>query len=346
MLCGSILSEERKSEQKPISGWSSNFQKMLLLQPYLCYNTHTNHEIMSVSERRQEEHAQSERKKTICNRKGWNNMRIYEIVTCFFIYAILGWCTEVIYAAFKERKFVNRGFLNGPICPIYGFGVLAVTLILRDYQDDLLLLFFMSLSVATLLEWATGFLLEKLFHHKWWDYSDMAFNIQGYICPLFSLIWGIACVFVVKLMHPFVQKLIHFIPEMVEKGILLLVLAGFAADLYVTIHEILKLNVRLRKMQEIADELTNLSEHLGENLSRNVITGMEKQENMKEKVEERYREYMADVSYTGRRLLEAFPKMESLHYRQQLQDIKQHLAKMRLSKRIRERRTEKDRKDK
>lgn len=270
-------------------------------------------------------------------------MRIYEIVTCFFIYAILGWCTEVIYAAFKERKFVNRGFLNGPICPIYGFGVLAVTLILRDYQDDLLLLFFMSLFVATLLEWATGFLLEKLFHHKWWDYSDMAFNIQGYICPLFSLIWGIACVFVVKLMHPFIQKLIHFIPEMVEKGILLFVFAGFAADLYVTIHEILKLNVRLRKMQEIADELTNLSEHLGENLSRNVITGMEKQENMKEKVEERYREYMADVSYTGRRLLEAFPKMESLHYRQQLQDIKQHLAKMRLSKRIRERRTEKDR---
>lgn len=264
-------------------------------------------------------------------------MRIYEIITCFFIYAILGWCAEVAFAAVKERKFINRGFLNGPICPIYGFGVLAVTVILNGYQDNLVLLFVMSLVVATALEWMTGFLLEKLFHHKWWDYSDMRWNIQGYICPLFSLLWGIACVFVVKLVHPFVMKLVHLMPKMVGELILLLVFLGFVADLYVTIHEILKLNVRLSRMQEIADELTNISEHLGENLSRNVINGVERQENIKEKVEERYRDYMEDISYTGKRLLEAFPKMESTRYRQQLRDVKQYLAKSRLAKRLKNR---------
>lgn len=257
-------------------------------------------------------------------------MSTYETIICFFIYGVLGWCTEVAYAAVKHKKFVNRGFLNGPICPIYGFGVVAVTLILNDYQDNLGLLFIMSVLVATLLEWATGFLLEKLFHHKWWDYSELPFNIQGYVCPLFSLIWGIACVFVVKLVHPSVLKMIGWMPVLIGRMILGVVSVAFAADIYVTIHEILKLNMKLKKMQEIAEELQNISEYLGENLSRNVITGMEKQENIKEKVEEKYREHMAGISYTGKRLLEAFPRMQSLDYKKPLQDLKQHLEKMRL----------------
>ncbi|MEE1032637.1 MAG: hypothetical protein U0L12_10940 [Ruminococcus sp.] len=213
-------------------------------------------------------------------------MSIYQIVWCFCIYACFGWCVEVAFAAFKERRFINRGFLNGPLCPIYGFGVVAVVTLLQDYKDDFLLLYLMSVVVATALEWVTGFLLEKLFHHRWWDYSDMPMNIQGYVCVPFSIAWGAACVFVVKLVHPAIFKMINWIPPLVGHILLGILLAVMAVDLCVTVNEILKLNRELKKMQEITEELQRLSVYLGENISKNVLLSMEKQEYVKEKVDD------------------------------------------------------------
>ena len=113
----------------------------------------------------------------------------YQLVFFFFIYAFLGWCTEVIYACVNSGKFVNRGFLNGPYCPIYGFGVVAVVMCIYPAKDNLHVLFFGSVILTTALEFITGFILEKIFNEKWWDYSDEHFNIKGYICLKFSLMW-------------------------------------------------------------------------------------------------------------------------------------------------------------
>ena len=178
---------------------------------------------------------------------------LYYLFQCFFIYAFLGWCTEVAFAAFKERRFVNRGFLNGPICPVYGFGVVAVIHFLTPLRSNLLLLYLGSAILVTAIEWLTGFILEKVFHNKWWDYSNMPLNLNGYVCLLFSLIWGVFCVFIVDVFHPLIDTLLSHIPFLV--GIILvciLVIAGLA-DLYVTASGILKLNKRLEKMQAIAD---------------------------------------------------------------------------------------------
>ena len=144
----------------------------------------------------------------------------------------------------------------------------------------------MSVVVATALEWVTGFLLEKLFHHRWWDYSDMPMNIQGYVCVPFSIAWGAACVFVVKLVHPAIFKMINWIPPLVGHILLGILLAVMAVDLCVTVNEILKLNRELKKMQEITEELQRLSVYLGENISKNVLLSMEKQEYVKEKVDD------------------------------------------------------------
>ena len=114
----------------------------------------------------------------------------YYFVQFFFIYGFLGWCTEVAFAAWKERTFVNRGFLNGPICPIYGFGVCSVVYLLKPFESNFILLYISSVILVSALEWLTGFLLEKLFHHKWWDYSNEPFNIKGYICLRFSINLG------------------------------------------------------------------------------------------------------------------------------------------------------------
>lgn len=257
-------------------------------------------------------------------------MEVYYALLCFFVYGFLGWCTEVIFAAAKQRKFVNRGFLNGPICPIYGIGVVSVVEVLEPLMDNTVLLYVGATVLVTVLEWITGFLLEKLFHHKWWDYSNMPMNLNGYVCVLFSLIWGAACLVIVRYIHPFIYRVLAFVPAWA--GILLLVvfLALLIADLYVTVSGILKLNRRLKKMEEIAGELKHLSDQIGCNISRNVIEGLEKQEDTKQKAEElqlKYRELMEGQSLASRRIIKAFPKMRPGRYENQFRELKEYLTK-------------------
>ena len=99
-------------------------------------------------------------------------MQIYFLLLYFFVYGFLGWCTEVAYAAVKQRKFVNRGFLNGPICPIYGVGVVTVIQFLAPLENHMVLLYLGATILVTTIEGVTGYLMDKIFHHKWWDYTD------------------------------------------------------------------------------------------------------------------------------------------------------------------------------
>ena len=256
-------------------------------------------------------------------------MTIYYIFVNFFIYGFIGWCAEVAFAAVKEKKFVNRGFLNGPLCPIYGVGVTAVVMLMRPFEENLLPLFAASAILVTVLEWLTGFLLEVLFHHKWWDYTEMPLNLNGYVCLPFSLMWGSACVVIVKLLHPLIFKGYSFLPVWIGTVFLSVLGAALIADLYDTVSGILKMNKKLEKMEEIVAELHQISEQLGENIYHNVMEGMERQEAIREKREEyhqsirqreeelreKYAEFMEHSSRTGRRMLRAFPKMQSKRHR-------------------------------
>ena len=163
-----------------------------------------------------------------------SSMSIYFILLSFFVYGFLGWCTEVGFAAFKTHRFVNRGFLNGPICPIYGVGVTAVITVLTPYKSDIIVLYILSVVLVTILEGLTGWAMDKIFHNKWWDYSDMPLNIGGYVCLLFSIVWGFACLFIIYFIQPLVHDVLAFIPTIV--GIVLIVILGITliADLYVT----------------------------------------------------------------------------------------------------------------
>ena len=115
-------------------------------------------------------------------------MELYHLAAFFFIYGVLGWCVEVAYAAAKQGEFVNRGFLNGPICPIYGVGVVSVIYCLGEVKGNLAVLYAASVALVTVIEGITGFVMDRLFHHKWWDYTDQPLNIGGYVCLVFSLI--------------------------------------------------------------------------------------------------------------------------------------------------------------
>lgn len=211
---------------------------------------------------------------------------IYYILLYFFVYGFLGWCTEVGFAAVKEHKFVNRGFLNGPICPIYGVGVTVVIALLAPYKENLILLYVSSVILVTLLEGITGWAMDKIFHNKWWDYSEQPFNIGGYVCLIFSLVWGVACVAIMDFIHPPIAKLLSLLPHTL--GIILISVLGAAmfADLYVTASAIFKFNKRLASMQKIAAELHEISDQLGEDIYEKVIAAMEKQEVSRQKLDE------------------------------------------------------------
>lgn len=206
----------------------------------------------------------------------------YELVWIFIIYAFLGWCTEVSYAALDTGKFVNRGFLNGPYCPIYGCGVVIVVAALTPLKDSLLILFAGSFILTTVLEYITGFVLEKVFHNKWWDYSDKPFNIKGYICLKFSIYWGLACTFIMDILHPIIYGFIKIIPFTFGVVLLVIIMGGFAVDLCVTVSTILKFNRRLKLLDEMAAKMHVLSDQIGVNIYENVTDVIEKSEEFQE----------------------------------------------------------------
>lgn len=277
---------------------------------------------------------------------------MYYLILYFFVYGFLGWCTEVAFAACKERKFVNRGFLNGPICPIYGIGVGIVVQFLTPYQDNLLALYVTSVVLVTALEWVTGFILEKVFHNKWWDYSKMPLNLNGYVCLLFSLIWGVACVVIVEFIHPLIHKVLSWIPTPIGIGLIVILGIAVLIDLYVTSSTILKMNRHLEKMKEIAADLHRISDELGENIYEEVVEVLERREEWKLKVQEasgEVKEKMQDVSdevmdriaelkkkyrevggrgiHVSKRLIKAFPRIQSKKYREAMEDLKQYLKR-------------------
>lgn len=209
----------------------------------------------------------------------------YEVVWIFIVYAFLGWCTEVAYAALNTGKFVNRGFLNGPYCPIYGCGVTIVVAVLTPLKETIWILFIGSFILTTVLEYLTGLILEKAFHNKWWDYSNVPFNIHGYVCLKFSIMWGLACVFVMRIFHPGIYKFITLIPHKLGIVLLIVIMTAFCTDFGVTVAAILNFNKRLRLMNEIADRMHKLSDEIGENIYEGVTDVREKSEELQETTE-------------------------------------------------------------
>jgi len=193
-------------------------------------------------------------------------LTLYQLFWYFVIYAVLGWCGEVIFCTVNTGAFVNRGFLNGPVCPIYGFGMLTVLCLLGPVADHLLLLFLGGMVFASLIELIAGFALEKIFHAQWWDYSKMPFNIGGYICLRFSLLWGLLIVFGVKVLHPPIADALATVPAIVGEIAAVPVTLLFLADLAVTVAEITRLDRSLGELEKVAGALHKVSDDLSAEL--------------------------------------------------------------------------------
>ena len=148
----------------------------------------------------------------------------------FIIYSFLGWCMEMVVCYFATRKWVNRGFLIGPICPIYGWGCLLIILLLKRYLDDPLVLFVMSMVLCSLLEYYTSYLMEKLFKARWWDYSHKKYNINGRICLDNILAFGILGLLMMYFINPFVVKMLGFVSTKVLNIVVIVIFVIFLVD--------------------------------------------------------------------------------------------------------------------
>ena len=189
---------------------------------------------------------------------------LYQILAYFLIYSCLGWCLEVIYAAVTTGKLVNRGFLNGPVCPIYGFGMVIVLFTLTPLVDNVFLLYVGGVILPSVLELAGGWALEKLYHTRWWDYSDFPFNIGGYICLQFSLLWGVGTLVVMKAVHPVIADLVAMVPTLIGFIVMCVLYAVYAADVVVTAFAASDLARELETLEQVADSIHAVSDAMTE----------------------------------------------------------------------------------
>lgn len=131
-------------------------------------------------------------------------MNIYRYFLIFMFYSILGWLMEVTLTFVRNKKFVNRGFLIGPYCPIYGSGVLLIMFILKRYLDRPLGLFCMAVIICSILEYLTSYFMEKIFKARWWDYSNKKFNINGRICLEYAMFFGVGGTIIMYFINPMI----------------------------------------------------------------------------------------------------------------------------------------------
>ena len=204
-------------------------------------------------------------------------MTYYQICWYFLIYSFGGWVVEVIFHAVALGKVVNRGFLNGRVCPVYGFGVLSVfaminTLQNSGYQMSEEMIFLFGVILATVVELIAGWLLDVCFHARWWDYSDKPLNFHGYICLEFSLIWGLAIVLVVKVFQKYVENNTSMQTDSALGWIILAILYGiYLADLIVTVAVIRGLNKKLTRLNTIQSDMRIVSDKLSDTVANTTI---------------------------------------------------------------------------
>ena len=207
---------------------------------------------------------------------------LYRIFLLFIIYSFIGWIMEVIVKFVEKKRFINRGFLIGPLCPIYGYGAILILLLLLPYKRSVILLFFMAILICSFLEYMTSFVMEKLFKTRWWDYSDVKYNINGRICLNTMLPFGVLGVVVFFIVNPFIKYLLSFISYDILKIVAILLFAMYLIDNIITFFIINKYR----------DSITNIEKDSTEEIVK-------------------IREKFMKKGFLYSRLIKAFPTMKS-----------------------------------
>ena len=189
-------------------------------------------------------------------------MHIYttgQWVLLFFFYCFCGWVWESCYVSLCQRHWVNRGFLQGPLLPIYGSGAILILFVTLPVANSLPLIWLFGMTAATALEYVTGAVMERLFKVRYWDYSKHRWNLHGYICLSSSIAWGFFSILLVRFLHPPVARLLADVPAFLVDPLALLLTAAFTADLVRSVQDAMDLRQTLIRLTEENEELRHLA---------------------------------------------------------------------------------------
>ena len=212
---------------------------------------------------------------------------VFTYFMLFFIYAILGWIIETTLVSIEKRKFVNRGFLIGPYCPIYGFGGLAITILLKNYTKDPIVLFLMAVIICGTLEYFTSYIMEKIFKARWWDYSAKKYNINGRICLETVVPFGILGCLVMYVLNPITFKYLNMLSNSMLNIISAICFTIFITDNIVSYNVISSFTktvktINVGKIKDNTEEITK-----------------------------KVREVLIGKSFFNKRLMEAYPNLQA-----------------------------------
>ena len=162
-------------------------------------------------------------------------MNYIDLILLFFFYSFVGWIVEVLEGIINNRGFINRGFLVGPICPIYGVSCISMLFLLKRYENDYIILFLLGMVICTLIEYITSLILEKIFNTRWWDYSDHKINLNGRVCLETMLLFGISGILLIKVFNPLTSLGLNIIPNNIKTIIVIILSIIILIDLFFSI---------------------------------------------------------------------------------------------------------------
>lgn len=242
----------------------------------------------------------------------------------FFIYSVVGWIYESLLFSFEEKKFINRGFLNGPYCPVYGFGAL-LDILLIGRIDNFALLFLAGILITCSLEYMTAVLLENIFHAKWWDYSNYKFNLQGRVCLIGALVFGLFTVVLIKVIHPFISMQTDMLTDTALSGIsLIIVLAVITDAIYTVVH-----------LKGFNKKLGELYRNLNDTVATSAIGTLRAQIGdayANSQFRERMERFVGTLNRQELRIILSFPKLQSTIYNATIHRVYEFLEKKRGAK--------------
>ncbi len=232
---------------------------------------------------------------------------LWQWLLFFYIYSFIGWIWECCYVSVQKHRWVNRGFLNGPFLPIYGCGALAVLISTIPVRDNVVLIFIFGMTGATILEYFTGWGMEKLFKVKYWDYSRQPFNLNGYICPMASIGWGLFSVAMIKGIHIPVEYAVLALHPVAGEGAAFIFTAYMGVDTAFSFRAAMDMRDILEKLQESKDYIRRMQKRLdvlsavaADEYQQYLVQREEKKSNRRE----RFAENLAALREAKERLLE------------------------------------------
>lgn len=218
----------------------------------------------------------------------------------FLFYSFIGYLCEIIYCSIPAKRFVNRGFLHGPYLPVYGFGGLAVIVILSPLKSFPVLVFILGMLITSLVEYIAGFLLETIFHTRLWNYSHYRFHIRGRVCLVNTLLFGLLAVGSIYLIHPFIENLLALFPSYLRTVGAFVMLMIMAVDTTVSAFNLLIFTETVGRLQRLKKILESPLNRVTQSHQRFV-----------ELLEKERAQIQEQLRKSGKRLFDAFPGMHS-----------------------------------